>query len=146
MTNERCVWCNRSEAPLEALTIRQVDRLGGTAGAGSVLVHPEHAEALARYSDTVYRHARTFLLIVAGVLAAMIVFAFVLIWNLTWGLLGIGAATVVLGCVLFVWPFVTPETVTLIGARKGILIARWASVLIVAMGAWLLWLAASAEV
>ncbi|HEX5759116.1 MAG TPA: hypothetical protein VF121_07975 [Thermoanaerobaculia bacterium] len=106
-----------------------------------MLVHPDHAQAFSRYSDAVHRRGRTFLIVVACVLVSIVVFNFLLIWSLTWGLLGIGAAVVAFGCTLFVWPFVTPETVSLLGAKKGIVIARGASVLIVVIGMWLLWLA-----
>ena len=140
---DRCVWCHRSDEPLERIRVERPAWLPSTVDEEEVVVHPDHEGPVRAFYAAVRRHGPTaFRLLIRitlfGSLAAVGT-AFVL------PLLSLGVAVLTLvgiGATLLRYPFSTPETAQLFGLRRARQIARGVGVGCVAAGlglaGWLL--------
>jgi len=122
---DRCIWCHRSDQPLETIQVERPAWLPSTAKEEDVVVHPDHAEPVRAFYAAVRQHGPTaFRLLMRitlfGTLAAVGT-AFLS------PMLSLSVAVLMLvgiGGVLLRYPFSTTETIQLFGLRRARQIAR----------------------
>ena len=138
----RCIWCNKVGGDLRQTTIVARHRLLSMPAQTEFLVHGEHEDAFKRFNERVGRSGRFFLMAIGVCLLAMVALEIALVAGArTVGVAGIGLAVVVLGIVLSVLPFSTPQTVALFGARTAARLVRIAGVLAIGLGLFVMLLA-----
>ena len=113
----RCAWSNRLSEDLKDVIIVAPDRLGLRPEPRTFYVLPEYEPDLRRFMERVSRFGLAFVLLmillsIAVVMAAAISHRFV------------GLAVGLMGVMLVVFPFATPQVVNAIGIQKSITFAR----------------------
>lgn len=125
--SDRCVWCHRSDEPLETIQVERPAWLPSTVDEEEVVVHPDHAEPVRAFYTAVRRHGPTaFRLLIRialfGTLAAVgTAFVYPVLSGAVAVLMLVGV-----GGVLLRYPFSTTETIQLFGIRRAQQIA-WLS-------------------
>lgn len=133
--SDRCVWCHRSDEPLETIRVERPAWLPGSVNEEEVVVHPDHEEPVRTFYDAMRRHGPTAFrqlirITVFGSLAAAAA-AFVS------AVLSLGVAVLMLvwmGGVMLRYPFSTTETVQLFGIRRARRIARGVGIACILFG------------
>ena len=133
----RCVWCNRNDDSVREVSVAWIDRWGRNPAQRRLAVHPGHEEKLRRFAAHANRNARGSLFGLAGLLAFMaavgpIVDALGLDERMV--MVGTGGAVAVMGLLMFVFPFATPETTAGAGIELSIVIARTGACVMLALG------------
>lgn len=122
----RCVWCHQRDEDLIEVTVVARNRFASRPRETVCLVHPEHEEAFRNHNDYAQRYGFLFL-VCTGILVAAALFK-------TWGAVGYGAIVGALGALIMVFPFATPETARVIGAKASIQVARLLGAFLVGLG------------
>jgi len=140
---ESCTWCGTSEGTLKTITVETSNRLGTSTREETMTVHPEHEAELRAYAEQTRRYSGRFMLLtllfalfipMGGVFAGIIWASDALIAGI------VGLSIVVVGMVMYVYPFATPETVQMLGVRTSKRVVRWLSVVMAGLGVWILWM------
>ena len=123
----RCIWCHRADGSVREVTLPMIDRWGGNPIPRPFPVHAEHEDALRRFAALANRNGRRFILGTVGVAVAMLLVpigavAFGLAPSL--GRIATGSGTTLLGVMIVVWPFATPETVGMMGIERSVRLVR----------------------
>lgn len=123
---ERCTWCHMETQEI----------LESFACAGVLhLVHTSHREELRRYCEFSQAARRRFFAAVGTSILFCIIAAILLIFNAdTAARLVAAAGTVLCGLTLLRYPFATPETLALVGARRSIRLTRVSGVAVFVLG------------
>jgi len=138
-----CTWCGKSEAPLKTITVETTNRFGTSTREETMTVHPEHEAELRAFAEQARRYGGRFLLLsllfglfipMSGVFAGIIWTSDALIAGI------VGLSIIVLGVVMYVYPFATPETVQMLGVRTSKQVVRGLSVVTAGLGGWILWM------
>jgi len=132
---DRCVWCHRSDEPLETIQVERPAWLPGNVSEEEVVVHPNHEAPVRAFYDAVHRHGPTaFRLLIRitlfGSLAA--VGTAFLSPDLSMGVVALMLGW--MGGVMLRYPFSTTETVQLFGIRRARQIARGVGVACILFG------------
>ena len=131
----RCLWCHQSGDDVREVVITTVNRFGAAPRQETMAVHPEHEQALRRFADKTRRFGGMFLTLVGVCLASAILLELVLLkLNPGFAVVGIGLSVGLLGALLTIFPFSTPETVTAFGARAAVRLARGAGAALLMVG------------
>ena len=127
-----CAWSNDQSETVEAVSIPLVDWFGRTIGSATVYVLPQNNEVLTRHMRFRSRYARASFLIMIVLLAVLVISA---LFHTMWL---VGVTLFAMAVLIWTFPFATPQTVAILGARKSIAAARIGSVVLAASGAWFL--------
>jgi hypothetical protein len=131
----RCLWCNQQGPDVREIVVTTVDRFGRSPHERTVAVHPEHEREFREFNDRVRRFGGLFLILVGACLLAALVLEFVLLRvNAAFGIIGIGLAVALLGGIIALFPFATPETVAAFGGRASKRLARGAGAAMIVAG------------
>ena len=151
----RCVWCNRTDGPLESIQVQTREPFHGSPTEKEVSVHPAHENEVRRYYAERRTHVATSFsttfwitggLMVISVVALVVLGAFPDAAGITSVLLlaCCGLALADIGGTMIARPFSTPETISLFGIRRSKQIMRGVGVACigagVALGLWPLWM------
>jgi len=109
-----------------------MDRWGRPAGMRRFPVDPRHRKALFAFSAFSTHYGPRFLPALGLWLVATVVAAWVR------GIAGAGLGLVVLGLLMFVLPFATPETVAALGIRTSLVLVRCLATMTALVGAVLM--------
>ena len=140
---ESCTWCGESEGTLKTITVETSNRLGTSTREETMTVHPEHEAELRAFAEQARRYGGRFLLLsllfglfipISGVFAGIIWTSDALITGI------VGLSIIVLGVVMYVYPFATPETVDMLGVKSSQRLVRILSIVTAALGGWILWM------
>jgi hypothetical protein len=126
----RCAWCNRAADNLKEVTLLVPDRLGMRPTPRPFYVLPEHEQALSRFVDRARRFGVTFVLSmtalsIATVMAAAMDHRF------------IGLFVGLMGLLLIIFPFATPQLVNAVGVRTSITFVRVAGIGLIGFAVYL---------
>jgi hypothetical protein len=118
----KCVWCNKQSDKLKETSVLSTGLPAGKQHEIIYFVCPEHETLLRKFYDRVRWQALLFLGLIAIFLLGMIIpsgytdhywsqYVFVLSFSS-------------IGLVLIIFPFCTPQTISMMGVAKSIIIAR----------------------
>ncbi len=127
----RCVWSNRESVNLKEVVLDAPNRIGMRPAPRAFHVLPEYEEELRRFIERVRRFAVLFVSLMT-LLSVATVFCAVL-GQLTF----LGLTVVLMGLVLLVLPFPTPETVNAFGLKKSIILVRAIALVVIVLGVYL---------
>lgn len=136
----RCAWSGEQSDRLIEVPIPSVDRIGRHRGSTTVHVLPEHEAALRAHVDLGRRYGSRFLLafIILGIAAFATAMAPAIDPSLAPTVVPIAGVLIgLMGLLIIVLPFSTPETSAFFGLRRSIRIARVLGVLMLILGAWI---------
>ena len=106
-------------------------------GTVTVHVHPEHADQARAYFDAVATHGRRVMAMILGLAAVQVLCVpLALGERISEGTLGLalGGSVFLMGVVVLRYPFCTPETIQIFGARRSVGIARGLGCLLLGLG------------
>jgi len=131
----RCLWCNRPGADVHEIVVTTVNRFGAAPRQATLAVHPEHEQALRAFNERVRRFGGLFLVLVGVCLGSALLLELVLLrMSPAYATVGIGLAVALLGGLIAAFPFATPETITWLGGRASMRLARGAGAVLVTAG------------
>lgn len=119
---QKCAWCNKQNDKLKKIEILSTNLSAVKRREILYYVCPEHEPQLCKFYDRVRRHALLFLGFIALSLLGLIVPA--IFHNNDWSGYVFILSFACIGLVLILFPFYTPETVSMMGVAKSIKIAR----------------------
>lgn len=130
----KCIWCNNESEQIKEITVLTRNRFGVNTHERNYFVCSEHEEKFRKFNDQVRRYALLFLgLIIISLLG--LVGAACWTGNNNYPAAYLFTASFALvGLVAIVFPFCTPETITMIGVAKSIKAARIIGGVIFALG------------
>jgi len=134
----KCAWCNKQSDELKEIAVLSTNLSAAKRREISFFACPEHESKLCRFYDRVRRHALLFLGLIVLSLFGLIVSA--IFHNNDWSGYLFILSFASIGLVLILFPFCTPETVSIMGVAKSIKIARIMGGVIFAIGAIVLFL------
>lgn len=126
---QKCVWCNRSDGKLKAIHVQMLDALTSEPTELEVAVHLVHERKARAYHAERREHVHTWFSIVVGItaaLAAIVVVGTPLIAVFESAsrvvpsllLIACGAALLGISGTMIMYPFPTPQTVSLFSIRR----------------------------
>lgn len=144
--SERCYWCGSSDGETKTITVETINPIASSTREETLTVHPEHESELRAFNKKTVAYGRQFLFlaILFGAVLPTIGAGLVSVVGKAAGLGVVGASTIFLSGVLYVYPFATPETVDMLGAKTSVQLVRVLAIGIVApLGLWIVWLGLS---
>ncbi len=141
MLNPRCFWTGIRDSNVIEIEIPALDRFGRSEGTTTAYVLPEHERELRAFVDRVRRQGGLFLRTMAVLVLMLLASVIMAIVGVSpSGLMtrAIGSVVVLIGVTIILFPFATPETISVFGVRRSIVVARYAGIAIAAVGA-LMW-------
>lgn len=124
---KKCVWCNRSGGELKAIKLTVWNSFATAQREVTLNVHPQHEQQARKLSQRRLRFARLFLLAILS-LSAIALVTVLIAPTVT------SVSLVLMGVVFIVLPFVTDETINLMGMRSGMWLARAGGAIFIVMG------------
>ena len=145
---DRCAWCNRPGDALREITVRVWKPIAAKEETQTLVVHPEHEEAVRDYVARQRRSSGPVLYTILGMMLLLVILgnaSLTVSERLSAGALsvvvaGVGGGTIALGTLLFAFPLPTDSTVRALGIRRAVRAVRIASLFAVALGGWVVWL------
>ncbi len=128
----KCAWCNKQSNQLKEVFILSTNLSAVKRREISFFVCPEHEPKLRKFYDRVRRYALLFLSLIAICLIGLIT-STICSDNFWAGYLFI-LSFASLGLVLILFPFCTPETISMVGVAKSITLVRIIGGVIFALG------------
>jgi Kef-type K+ transport system membrane component KefB len=117
------------------IVVKTVNRFGTSPREEILAVHPEHEQALRKYTDNARRFGVLFLVSIGVSVGAGLLLELVLLrMNPAYATIGIGLSVALLGVLVAIFPFATPETIAWIGARASRRTARGVGIVLAAAG------------
>ncbi len=131
----KCVWCNKKAPNLKEIRISVVGRFGVGKHDTTMNVCSNYCEKKLRgFVEYANKYALLFICSIFGALLVMIASSVLRIPMV------IPIAVCMLGILVIIFPFATPETVGIIGVKKSITIIRVLGFMVFFMGAFIFWL------
>ena len=127
-TNNVCVWCNEKDKRVMNIHIVTLNRFAMRPREETFWVHPEHEQSLRSFIDYYTQYAKLFMLVIILFIAVSLATALLLKQFVLGIILPLG------GIIIIVFPFVTPETVEMLGVQKSVKLARGLGVLLIGLG------------
>lgn len=137
MGKKRCIWSGRRGSGLKEITVESTDRFGRVVER-TFHVLPEHEEEFIAFNRYLVRYVRPFLWSVVNLTVAIVVLPLAAL------LMGAGerlvltvvaVGVVLLGLLMVVFPFSTPETVRWLGLRRARMVTRVMGFVTMGLGA-----------
>ncbi|MHC4758691.1 MAG: hypothetical protein ACYTE8_08535 [Planctomycetota bacterium] len=128
----RCAWCYKQSYELKEVTILSTNLSATKRREISFHVCPEHEGNLCKFYDRVRRYALLFLGLIAMSLIGLITSA--IFHDNYWSGFLFVLSFASIGLVFILFPFCTPETISIMGVAKSIKIARIMGGVIFALG------------
>jgi len=135
--SKRCAWCGRSDGTVKPVTVEVVGSLGIKKQIVEVGVHAEHQPELLSYIDHLNKHAFHFIVLnlVLATISIILLFTY---WAYDYRIGRIsGIITISYGIVLFLFPFGTATTESIMSIRTSRRFIRDSGILIMAIGVFL---------
>lgn len=129
---QKCAWCNKQNDKLKKIEILSTNLSAVNRREISYYVCPEHEPKLRKFYDRVRRHALLFLGLIAMSLIGLMTPT--VCSDNYWSGYVFVLSFASIGLVLILFPFCTPETVSMMGVAKSIKTARIIGGVILALG------------
>jgi hypothetical protein len=121
-----CIWTNEDCGDVQQITVDMPDRLGQNPSPETVHVCPEHEEDVRRYVARVRAHGTTMIGLVFGLALVMVGAAFLPTVGADGAVPPVSAvASMLMGAVIYWFPFATPETVDMLGIHRSVSMTQW---------------------
>ncbi len=133
---QKCIWSGQRSPDVIPVTLTTVDRFAFTTEE-TFYVCPQHEEKLRAFNQRLVTHAQTFLYAILGLTLLLLVATFssmALGFTEYYILLTVASIISVMGGLIIIFPFSTPETIQWLGIRKAIKLTRSIGVLTVILG------------
>lgn len=132
----KCIWTGERDSRAIPVELNTVDRLSFPSEK-TFYVLPEYEQKLRDFNKRLIKNGRLFLTLIIGLtlflpFIALIGMAFSFSGSII--LISVGIITSLIGVVIILFPFATPETVKWIGLKKAITTARVTGIFTVLLG------------
>lgn len=119
-----CIWCNQRSGSIEHVEMKLRNFYGFGFHDAILSVHPEHKESAIRIINRYNRYGHLVIFFFIGVLVSTF-FLDTTYHTIT---------AIVLGILIFLFPFATPETTDAFGLKWAVIMARSAGLILIALG------------
>lgn len=115
---QKCMWCNKKNNELREIFIPDTNPSASRLNEISCFVCPEHEQKLRKFHDRARRYGLLFIGLAVLSLISLIISGGYSSEN------GFIASIAFMGLILIIFPFCTPQTISMVGVAKSIIIAR----------------------
>ena len=126
---QKCMWCNKKSNELMEFFVPNSNLSSSNPLEKPYFVCPEHEQKLRKFYNYAKRYAPAFIGLLALSLVSLIIAGGYSSKNL------FIASFASMGLIIIIFPFCTPQTITMVGVAKSIIIARILGGIIFASGA-----------
>lgn len=128
--HKKCIWSNQKNENLKELEVKNLN----TKKIETVYVLPEFEQEFLSFYKFAEKYANKFLI---AVISLSFAFVFVLVLPKSISPYFLSLGLVLMGILCYLFPFVTPETVKMIGMKKSILTAKVLGIIIALFGTFI---------
>lgn len=133
---EKCIWSGKRSPNVIPITLKTLDRFAQPTER-TFYVLPEHAEDLRRFNHKFVSFGKPFLFVIIALSVLLIIIPIILLAVSAPDsiiLLTIGFLVFLMGILVVIFPFSTPETIRWLGIQKAIIVTRIVGVLTSLLG------------
>lgn len=134
--NSTCIWTGRRDARVKAITLKTLDRFS-VPTEETFYVLPEYEQSLRKFNGRLVDWGRSFLKLIFGLILLMLIsvlLALIFSVSNSMVLYAVGINTSLIGLVIVLFPFATPETVKWMGLKRAIIAVRTTGFLTIIFG------------
>lgn len=133
---QKCIWTGKRDARVMPVTLNTLDRFT-VPTERTYYVLPEYEQSLRDFNDRFVKQGRLFLVLIIGltlILPASVLVSLITSFPESIILLSVGGITVLIGGVIVLFPFATPETAKWLGLKRAMTAARLAGLFTILLG------------
>lgn len=134
--NQKCIWSGKRSPKVKPVTLDTLDRFAQPAQK-TVYVLPEYEDELQQFNETFVHQGKTFLFLILTISLLTVIVPLGLLFisgNENLVLAAVGILVSLLGMLVIIFPFTTPETIHWLGIKKSIILMRALGVLTILIG------------